>query len=105
MFKFDSAFVYMVNKGSEGNKLQTKLKHYQDEMIKVSEERAHYQQELEYIRYQMKKALDENEFYKQRIKVLEEEKIKLRNENERLNKENNDLIGQLKVIKKITEGY
>ncbi len=46
----------------------------------------------------MKKSLDEKDHYNERIKVLEEENRKLKNEN-------NDLIGQLKVIKKITEGY
>ena len=53
----------------------------------------------------MKKSLDEKDHYNERIKVLEEENRKLQNENKRLKNENNDLIGQLKVIKKITEGY
>ena len=54
----------MVNKGSESKNLETELKHYDEEIIKV----------------------------------LEEENIRLQNEK-------NDLISQLKVIKKITEGY
>lgn len=95
----------MVNRGSESNKLEAKLKNYQDEMIKVSEERAHYQQKLDYIHDQMNETIVENDHYKQRIKVLEEENIKLQNENQRLQLEKNELIGHLKVIKKITEGY
>ena len=96
----------MVNRGSESNnKLEAQLKNYQDEMIKVSEERAHYEQKLDIIHHQMNETIVENDHYKQRIKVLEEENIKLQNENQRLQLEKNDLISQLKVIKKITEAY
>jgi hypothetical protein len=74
----------MINRGSEGKKLETELKHYQDEMIKISEERAHYQKELNYIRHQMIEAIEQKYHYQKRIKVLEEENIILQNENQKL---------------------
>ncbi len=95
----------MVNKESEGKKLEAKLKHYDEEMIKLLKEKEHYQKELDYNHHQMEKVLVEKDHYQKRIKVLEEENIRLQNENERLYKENNDLTSQLKVIKKITEAY
>lgn len=53
----------------------------------------------------MIQVLKDKDQYLKMIEVLEEENIILQNENQRLHKENNDLTGQLKVIKNITEGY
>ena len=74
-------------------------------MIIVSEEKAQYQKELNIIRHQMEEAIVKNDHYRNRIKVSEEENIRLQNEIQKLQLENNELIGQLKVIKKITESY
>ena len=53
----------------------------------------------------MEEAIVKNDHYRNRIKVSEEENIRLQNEIQKLQLENNELIGQLKVIKKITESY
>ena len=67
--------------------MEAKLKNCQDEMIKVSKEKADYEQKFDYIHHQTNETIVEYDHYKQRMKVLEEEIIKLQDENQRLQNE------------------
>jgi hypothetical protein len=70
----------MINKESEGKKLETELRHCHDEMIKVSEERVPYQKML---------------------KVLTEEIRILQIENQKLRYPKLNLTNKFKLIKKL----
>jgi hypothetical protein len=60
----------MINNGSENNKLEIGLKHYNEEIKKLLMEKEHYQKELDCNHYQMEKVLVENDHYKNRNNCL-----------------------------------